>query len=99
MRRPVAFTDDDVRVNLRLAVFRRNVADERKHLDLFVYRNVNILLCIQIEVTERRPRKRAQRRKMCGVKPRLLSELFKPGNHFVARVKDDGVGFLSSFGQ
>src|SRR5579875_1478621 len=39
-RRAVGTTDDHVRVDLRLAVLERDVADQREHLDLFPHRDL-----------------------------------------------------------
>jgi hypothetical protein len=68
VRRPIRFTNYDMRVYLRRAVFQSNIADQRKDLHLLFDRYLLIVSFIAIEITEHHTAKRADGREMARAK-------------------------------
>jgi hypothetical protein len=66
VRGAVRFADDHVRVQLRLAVVQRDVADQGEHLDLLLDRDARIVLLLPVEVAEHAVPKGAERRELTG---------------------------------
>src|SRR5918994_1911799 len=76
VRRRICLADDDVRLDLWLAVFDADVADQRQHLDLLVDADMAILLARPVEVCDDHARESAD----CGELSRLQLPLGGEGN-------------------
>jgi len=83
--RRVRFTEDRVRVQLRPSVLDRDVADERKDLDLLVDRNVDVPLGGPVEVRHHGARERADRGEVARAEPLFRRERRQHLHRLVAR--------------
>src|SRR5438270_5385028 len=95
VRRAVPFTDHDMRVHLRLAAVRGDVADERKHLDLLIDLNLFVILLLPLEEAQRDTLERANGREVAGGEIVLFRKGQQAAYDFIALVEDDRKRFLS----
>src|SRR5581483_5747457 len=98
----VPISDDDVRVDGRLAVVEGNVSDERDHFDLFVDRNRLVVLLLPVEVAEHEIAERADARELRGAEVVSSRKAAQPVHCLVAEVEDEhegaaAVGFGDDF--
>src|SRR5687767_11203818 len=89
VRRAVAFSKNDVRVQFRLAFIKRDIADERHYLDLFVYRNVLIFFFFQIVKGDRDALERAEPRKKAAVDLVLFGKFEQTVNYLITGLEND----------
>ena len=73
-RGTVSFADDDMRMHLGLAFIKRDIADERYHFDLLVNLILQVILLLQVKVSEPRIAEGADRREVSAADMVLLGE-------------------------
>src|SRR5882672_5258593 len=88
----VGAPDDDVRVDLRLALVERDVAEQREHLHLLVERDPLVVPLRAVEVAQRHVAERADGREVRGAELLRLGEGREPGHRLVALVEDQHPG-------
>src|SRR5438874_1988862 len=91
-RLAVGASDDDVRVDLRLALVERDVAEQREHLHLLVKRDLLVVALRAVEIAQRHVAERADGREVRGAELLRLGEGREPGHRLVALVEDQRPG-------
>src|SRR5688572_3512592 len=87
--RSVAPAEHDVRVDLAPVTIERDVADQRKHLDLFPDRNTLVVLFFPVEVAKIGFAEGPDRGKAGGADALLLGEARQAGDRVFARGEDE----------
>jgi hypothetical protein len=77
-----------VRVNFRLALIERDVADKRENLDLLGERNPFVIFPRAIEITQRDVAERADGGEVAAGQSLSLRKIRQPRHHFVDFVED-----------
>src|SRR5215813_6856771 len=83
VRRPVSFSDDNVRVHFGLSLIEGNVADERENLDLLREWDLFIILPRAIEIPQRDGAERADGGEVAAGQSLSLREIRQPRHYLV----------------
>jgi hypothetical protein len=73
----------------------RNIADQGKDLDLFMDRNLKVILFLPVEIAEGNLFERANGSEVARCQILLFSKCFQTCHHLVASTEDEGKGFLA----
>src|SRR5438874_5773933 len=86
----ICLADHKVSMNLGSSILQCYIADKRKHLNLFIQPDANVLFLLPIEVSERDIPQSAYRSEVARTKLLLFGEHLQTGCNFVPGLEDQG---------
>src|SRR4030095_1875505 len=94
VRRAVGLADHDVSMDLRILIFKGDIADEGENFYLFFYRNLLVFFCVPIEIAEHDVAKCTDGCKVTGAKLVLLGKRSQLPNELISFIEYDRKRFL-----
>lgn len=94
VRCAVGLADHDVSVDLRILIFKGDIADEGENFHLLCYGNLFVFLCVPVEIAERDVAKCTDGCKVTGAKLVLLGKRSQFPNELIAFIEYDRKRFL-----